>query len=289
MRNRSRFRLFVAALFILGIIAYLGVTTYIWARQKHYIYRPDRIIAKTPADFGLEFEDVQIPVAGSSGDVQRIHAWFLPAQQPTGKFLLYLHGSALNIEANIVHAQRYRKLGLSVLLVSYRGYGKSDGTFPAEASLYDDAEAAFNYLIAQKNASAESIVIYGHSLGGAVAIHLALNHPDAAGLIVEATFTSIVDMANLNPKYKFLPIALIVNQRFESRKKVQRLQLPVLYLHGTLDSLVPPQMSRALYERTRAPKQIKLIPGGGHNNSAAVGGEHYLQAVRSFLEFAERN
>jgi pimeloyl-ACP methyl ester carboxylesterase len=281
--------LLIIALFTLGSIAYLCVTTYIWARQKHFIYRPDRVIAKTPADYGIEFEDLHIAVVGENGSVERIHAWFIPAKQPTGKYLLYLHGSALNIEANIVHAQRFRDMGLSVLLISYRGYGKSDGRFPAEASLYADAEAAYRYLISKRSTNAESVFIYGHSLGGAVAIHLAVDNPDAAGLIVEATFTSIVDMASLNPKYKLLPISLIVNQRFESITKVHRLQLPVLYLHGTHDSFVPHEMSRDLYELTPLPRQIKFIQGGGHNNSAAVGGENYLQAVRNFLQFAQRN
>ena len=122
-----------------------------------------------------------------------------------------------------------------------------------------------------------------------MAIHLAVNHPEAAGLIVESTFTSIVDMASLNPKYKILPITLIVNQRFDSKKKVHRLKIPVLYIHGTQDSLVPHQMSRVLYELTTSPKQMKLIQGGGHNNSAAIGGEHYLHTVKNFLQFADRN
>ena len=117
-----------------------------------------------------------------------------------------------------------------------------------------------------------------------MAIELAVNHPSAAGLIIESTFTSIADMARGMPKYRLFPLELIVHQRFASIKKVGRLQVPILYLHGTADRLVPPDMSRKLYRHTASAKQLKFISGGGHNNSAAVGGDEYLKAVRKFID-----
>ncbi|UCE51901.1 MAG: alpha/beta fold hydrolase [Desulfobacterales bacterium] len=179
-------------------------------------------------------------------------------------------------------------MGFSVLLVSYRGYGKSDGTFPTEAQVYADARAAWRFLVKQKGIDPGAIFIYGHSLGGAVAIQLAVENSGAGGLIVEAAFTSIADMARGITKYRFFPIKLIVHQRFDSIKKVSRLQVPILYIHGTDDKLVPHEMSRELYNRTASSKQLKLILGGGHNNSAAVGGDEYLEAVRKFIEFARK-
>jgi dipeptidyl aminopeptidase/acylaminoacyl peptidase len=202
--------------------------------------------------------------------------------------LLYLHGGALNIGANVEHARRFHDLGFAVFLVSYRGYGLSGGEFPSEEQVYADAEAAWNYLVNRKRIDPKRIFIYGHSIGGAIAIDRVVRHPDAAGLIVEATFTSIFDMARLKYRYRLLPMDLIIDQKFDSLKKVGRLKTPVLYIHGTKDILVPSEMSRRLYENTSAPKRLKFINGGGHNNSASVGGEDYLRSIREFEEFVRQ-
>jgi pimeloyl-ACP methyl ester carboxylesterase len=267
---------------------YALTSTYLWARQAHFIFRPERIISKTPAEYQLPFEDVYVKVNDDNGKNERIHAWWIPAENPSDRYLLYLHGSALNIGANITHARRFHQMGFSVFLISYRGYGKSDGTFPTEAQVYADAQAAWTYLVEQKGIDPKAIFIYGHSLGGAVAIQLALINPAVGGLIVEAAFTSIEDMARRIPKYRIFPLELIVHERFDSIEKVGRLQAPVLYIHGTDDKLVPPEMSSELYKHTASSKQLKLIPGGGHINSAAVGGDEYLQAVKNFIDFARK-
>jgi pimeloyl-ACP methyl ester carboxylesterase len=264
-------------------IAYLSACTYIWKQQKHFIFMPEREIKKTPADYHLAFEDLYLEIPSESGRIERIHCWWIPADQPSDNYLIYLHGSALNIGANVSHARRFQKLGFSVLLISYRGYGKSDGSFPTETQVYADAEAAWNYLIKQKGIRPDDIFIYGHSLGGAVAINLAISHPEAKGLIIEATFTSIADMGRQSQWYRLLPLDLITHQRFDSINKVYRLKVPVLYIHGTEDRKVPLEMSRELYKGTASPKQLIFIAGGGHNNSASVGGETYLQAVRDFI------
>jgi pimeloyl-ACP methyl ester carboxylesterase len=288
MRKKATYwKLLVGATaFLLAI--YALTSTYIWARQAHFIFRPERIISKTPAEYQLPFEDVYLKLNDGNNKNERIHAWWIPAEYPGDRYLLYLHGSALNIGANVTHARRFHHLGFSVLLISYRGYGKSDGMFPSEAQVYSDAQAAWTYLVEQKGLDPGAIFIYGHSLGGAVAIQLALNNPAAGGLIVEAAFTSIADMARRIPQYRIFPLELIVHQRFDSINKVGRLQVPVLYIHGTDDRLVPHEMGRELYEGTASSKQLKFILGGGHNNSAAVGGDEYLQAVRNFIEFARK-
>jgi pimeloyl-ACP methyl ester carboxylesterase len=286
-KKATFWRLLIATLVLL-IAIYASTSAYIWARQAHFIFRPERIISKTPAEYQLPFEDVYVDVNDGNGKNERIHAWWIPAGNPLDRCLIYLHGSALNIEANITHARRFHHMGFSVFLVSYRGYGKSDGTFPTEGQVYSDAQAAWTYLVEQKGIDPEAIFIYGHSLGGAVAIQLALNNPAAGGLIVEAAFTSIADMARRIPKYRIFPIDLIVHERFDSIEKVGQLQIPVLYIHGTDDKLVPSEMSHELYKRTASSKQLKLIPGGGHNNSAVVGGDEYLQAVKNFIDFARK-
>ena len=270
------------------VFVYMLACTYLWARQGHYIFMPQREIKKTPAFHRLLYDDIYIPVGSLEGQVERIHGWWIPAQTPSDKTLLYLHGSALNIGANVNHARRFHNLGFNVLIVSYRGYGLSDGEFPSESQMYADAEAAWKYLVNQKQIAPEQIFIYGHSIGGAIGIDLAVRQPDAAGLIVESAFTSIYDMARLKYRYRFLPMGLIVEQKFDSLNKVGRLKMPVLYMHGTDDILVPSEMSRRLYEKTSSPKKIKFIIGGGHNNSAAVGGEDYLHSIREFEAFVSQ-
>jgi pimeloyl-ACP methyl ester carboxylesterase len=270
----------------LAAIAYVSACIYIWVQQKHFIFLPLREISKTPADYHLVFEDLYLPIHSNNGRVERMHCWWIPADHPSDRYLIYLHGSALNIGANVNHARRFKELGFSVLLISYRGYGQSEGNFPTEAQVYVDAEAAWNYLVKQKGIKPKNIFIYGHSLGGAVAINLAISHPEAKGLIVEATFTSIADMGRRNKLYRLLPIGLITHQRFDSISKINRLKMPVLFLHGTEDKLVPFMMSRRLYNQAPSPKLLKLIPGGGHNNSATVGGAEYLKAVREFVKMA---
>ncbi len=281
---QKTFKITIITSFIL-IFLYSLLCTFLWARQNHFIFMPRREIKKTPAIYQLPYENIYVSVVNRNGLQERIHCWWIPAQNSSGKTLLYLHGSAINIGANVDHARRFHNLGFAIFLVSYRGYGLSDGEFPSEEQVYADAEAAWNYLIKEKGIAPNSIFIYGHSIGGAIAIDLAVHHPNAAGLIVEAAFTSIIDMALLKYRYRLLPMDLIVDQKFDSLKKVGRLKMPVLYMHGTKDNRVPSEMSRRLYEKTSSPKRLKLINGGGHNNSASVGGEDYVRSIREFEEF----
>ena len=272
----------------LTVALYAFACIYIWMNQTRFIFMPQRDITQTPADIGLEFEDVYLPVPATHGNGrERMHCWWIPNKDSTGRYLIYLHGSAFNIGANVNHARRFRNLGFSVLLISYRGYGRSEGDFPTETRVYADAEAAWNYLVTQKKIDPGDIFIYGHSLGGAVAINLAVMHPDAGGLIVEGAFTSIADMGREHEYYRFLPIDLITHQQFDSISKISRLKIPVLILHGTEDTVVPFKMSRRLFESAPCPKRFKLILGGGHNNSARVGGTEYLNSVREFIKLAQ--
>ena len=270
-------------------VVYTLACTYLWARQGHFIFTPRREIKKTPAIHQLLYEDVYVTVEDKDGNKERIHSWWIPADPFADKVLLYLHGSAINIGANVDPARRFHEMGFSVFLVSYRGFGNSDGEFPTEKQVYADVEAAWNYLITQKDIAPGNIFIYGHSIGGAIAIDLAIHHPDAAGLIVEATFTSIIDMAHLQYRYRCLPMNLIVEQKFDSLAKIGNLDVPVLFIHGTDDRRVPPEMSRRLYEKTFSPKRIKFIKGGGHNNSGTIGGEDYIRTIRDFEDFVNQN
>ena len=283
-RTGNKVKWFFAGLVALAVIAYAFGCAYMWVNQKYYIFMPQRELSQTPADHHLAFEDIYLPVPSiNDSGFERMHCWWIPANQPTGRYLIYLHGSAVNVGANVNHARRFKELGFSVLLVSYRGYGRSEGDFPTEAQVYEDAEAAWDYLVNQEGIKPGEIFIYGHSLGGAVAINLAVSHPGAGGLIVESTFTSIADMGRRIKLYRLLPIDLITHQRFDSIHKINRLKMPVLILHGTEDRVVPLKMSRRLYEQAPSPKRLKIILGGGHNNLARVGGAEYLNTIREFI------
>ena len=288
-RNVKKNKWLFGGLLALVIFVYASGCAYMWVYQKYYIFMPQQALSQTPADQNLKFEDIYLPIVSDNGDgVERIHCWWIPTDQPTGRHLIYLHGGAYNIGANISHARRFKDMGFSVLLVSYRGYGRSEGNFPTERQVYMDADTAWNYLVKKRGLPPDQIYIYGHSLGGAVAINLAVAHPEAAALIVEATFTSIGDMGRRNRWYRLLPIELITHQRFDSIDKMDRLDMPVLILHGTEDQVVPCEMGRQLYEKAPYPKKLKLILGGGHSNSARVGGEEYLSTVKKFIDEVQK-
>ncbi|HIK09029.1 MAG TPA: alpha/beta fold hydrolase [Oscillatoriaceae cyanobacterium M33_DOE_052] len=275
------------------ISAYIAVCIFLLVAQNRLIFFPTQEITATPAKVELDYEDIWLPVADSTSQntEERIHGWWLPAaRQQQGRVLLYLHGNSENISGNIHHANRFHKLGFSVFLIDYRGYGSSEGSFPTEESVYQDAETAWNYLVEQRGIPPEQIVIYGHSLGGAVAIELADRQPRAAGLIVEGSFTSIRDMTTYRyPWFVIFPIDQLLTHHFDSISKVSQLKMPVLFIHGTADETVPYPMSQTLFAAAPEPKQLFTVPGAGHENLAKLSGETYLQTIRNFMELVENN
>ena len=264
------------------LLGFVAACVGVWAWQSHFIFYPRAEVVTTPESFGTAFEEVDIPVASATGKTATLDGWWIPAA-PGAKALLYLHGNGDNIGANAEHAVRLHSLGLSVLTFDYRGYGRSTGGFPAEAKVYADAETAWKYLVEQRGFRPDQVFIYGHSLGGAVAIELGTHHPGAAGLIVESSITSIVDMGRRVPMFRLLPLELLVRERFQSISKVGSLKMPALFLHGTNDQTVPYQMSQQLYAAAPERKQLVLIPGGHHADCAAVGGALYMDTVRAFV------
>ncbi len=279
--------LLLRSLLVLGIslaIAYLAACLFLLTRQNRFIFFPTKIIETTPAAFSISYEDVWLAVPTRTGKRERIHGWWIPAKgQPTG-IVLYCHGNGINIGANAAQAVRFQSLGFSVFLFDYRGYGRSEGQFPTEKQVYTDAETAWNYLTQTRKIPPEQIFIYGHSLGGAIAIDLAIKHPDAAALIVESTFTSMRRMVDYRGGFGWFPTDLLLNHKFDSLTKVRSLQMPLLLLHGTNDMTVPAEMSQILFQAAPQPKQLFLIEGANHNDTAEIGGQRYLQRIRKFIE-----
>jgi fermentation-respiration switch protein FrsA (DUF1100 family) len=295
--NKLLLFLFSKSLITFGMvlaIGYSAVCLFLFAAQGKFIFFPARAIETTPKDFQLGYQDVVLPIPTKTGAAETVHGWWIPAlersvnRRESGKVLLYLHGNGLNVGANVEHANRFHRLGLSVFLIDYRGYGKSQGDFPSESRVYEDAQLAWDYLVKQRGIKPSQIYIYGHSLGGAIAIDLAVRHPEAAGLIVEGSFTSARAMVDFQAGvYRVFPIDLLLTQRFDSIAKVDRLQMPVLFIHGIADTVVPTQMSKKLFDAAPEPKQLYIVPDGGHNNSAQIGGAEYLLRVRQFLDISK--
>ncbi len=274
-------KLFLIGLGLLGAI-YVCVCLVLVLQQSRMIFFPTPLLEATPADVGLAYEEVWIPVFGDRPS-EKIHGWWIPSPQPDAGVMLQLHGNGYNIGANITQAAFLHQLGFSVLLIDYRGYGQSPGRFPSEIQVYQDAEAGWRHLVQDRQIVPDQIFIFGHSLGGAIAIDLALQHPAAAGLFVESSFTSMLDMATRTKQLGMFPVRWLLNQRFESIQKVRSLQLPVMFIHGDADLAVPSDMSQQLYEAASEPKQLLLVPMAGHNNVSEVGGMQYRQAIQEFI------
>ena len=268
---------------MLAVLAYAVTCTYMWATQRHYIFKPRPLLQTTPDRLGLKFEEVHIP-SGSGAEHGDLCGWWLPADGADAPTMLYLHGNDKNISAasDLERAVRLRGMGYNLLLVDYRGYGKSTGGEPSEAKVYEDAEASWSYLIKQRASDPKRTFIFGHSLGSAIAIELATHHPEAAGLIAESSFTSMTDMGKR--EYPYLPAEQLLNQRFDSIGKIHNLRIPLLLIHGTWDRLIPYQMSQRLFDSAPQPKFIKLIEGGEHGNDVIIAPLEYRAAVGEFVQ-----
>ena len=269
---------------ILGAIAYGTLCLLLYGVQTRFIFFPSPHLQATPARYQLPYQDVWLSIPTEANATGQVHGWWVPTAHPTPLgTLLYLHGNGGNISVHLDQVQALQRLGFSTLLIDYRGYGHSVGGFPSEAKVYADAEAAWQYLVQTRRIPPAQIVILGQSLGGAVAIDLATHHPDAGGLIVESSFTSIPAMVQRTRWLRWFPIQWLLTQRFNSLQKVKTLQVPTLYLHGSADQLIPAHMSQTLFAATPEPKQLALFEQAGHNDLFEVAGPQYLDTVQAFV------
>ncbi len=224
--------------------------------------------------------ETSLPVRAGK-DTQQVNAWWWPAADPKAPAVLYLHGARWNLTGQLFRIQQLHDFGFSVLAIDYRGFGKSDGELPSEETVYEDARVAWQAL-AQKQPDPQRRFIYGHSLGGAIAIDLA-SHLDsggqkqARGLIVESSFTTLADIAK-SLSYPWLPLQLLLSQKFDAVDKISQVGMPVLIVHGTDDRYVPSHFSEKLFEAAPGRKKLLLIEGGTHNNSMRIGQSAYRRA-----------
>ncbi len=199
---------------------------------------------------------------------------------PNKPVLLYLHGARWNVTGSAMRIERMRTLGFTVVAVDYRGFGKSDAETPSEEKAYEDAQAAWQWVAATY--PGQPRYIFGHSLGGAIAIELATRVNDEKGIIVEGTFTSIPDVFS-TLRWGWLPMGWVISQRFDSEKKVARIGSPLLVVHGSQDSLIKPELGRRLFEAAQEPKRFELVPGGSHHNTNSLGQSQYRVAIAALF------
>jgi pimeloyl-ACP methyl ester carboxylesterase len=249
--------------------------------QRREVFRPDRTLNQTPASHGITFSDIVIASAAARdvpADV--VHGWWLPAADARAPAVLYLHGQAGDISSNLDKIVQLHDAGLAVLAIDYRGFGASAPALPDERSAYADADAGWAKLL-QLSPQARKHLIYGHSLGGAIAVDLASHAPRADGLIVEGSFSTLLDEANTT-SFKVLPLSLIATQTFDSDAKARRETLPKLFIHCTGDHKVPFPLGEKLYQAAAQPKTQLIIPGGNHYYCSTIGAAAWRPAVRRF-------
>ncbi|MDJ0597931.1 MAG: alpha/beta fold hydrolase [Crocosphaera sp.] len=273
-----------------GVVAYLSLCVALIVGQNRLIFKPSPTIDMTPADLAMSYEDVWLSVMTPQGKVEQVHGWWINPNRYPEKVLLYLHGIGGNISHNLGAVQTFYDRGYSVFIVDYRGYGRSQGQFPTESEIYRDSQAAWDHLTEERQIKPQNIFIYGHSLGGAVAIDLGVRKPYAAGIIVENTFTSMMDMVDYSGFiYQLFPAKLLVHQRFDSLAKLSLLQVPLLLIHGTSDRKVPHIMSETLFQAAKVPKKILLVEDAGHMNVSAIAPEKYVGTLQEFEQLVNQN
>lgn len=234
----------------------------------------------------------RLPVK-AGGKLQHLHTWWWPSKDPNSLALLYLHGVRWNLTGQAFRIEQLHEFGFSVLAVDYRGFGQSDGDMPSEKTVYEDARLAWQRLIELQPNPAKRF-IYGHSLGGAVAIDLAAqlsaanaspltkDSEAAAGLIVESSFTTLADTAK-SLTYPWLPLQWVMSQKFNSVEKITKVDVPILVVHGTGDKFIPSRFSEELFAAAPQRKRLLLIPGATHNNSMRLGAAAYRQAFQDLF------
>jgi uncharacterized protein len=226
------------------------------------LFLPSRQILATPA----EYEDL---------DCDGVHGWWIPAAAPTLGHVLLCHGNAGNVGDRVAHAALLTAAGFDVLLFDYRGYGRSGGR-TTEPGTYEDARAARRALLERDGVDPARVLYLGESLGGAIALELAVEHPPA-GLILQSTFTSVQAMARLH--YPFIPRALVPDA-YPSLRIVPRLRAPLLVLHGSHDEVVPLMDGEELYRAAPEPKRIEVFDAG-HNDLV---GPHWIRTIADWAQ-----
>ncbi len=271
---RCMARFIMTTLLATALGAYAAVMGLIYLTQSSLLFLPDGKVSATPAQIGLAFSDVSV----TTEDGERLHGWLVKAARARGT-LLFFHGNAGNVSHRLESLRLFNRLGLDVFIVDYRGYGRSTGR-PSEQGTYRDARAAWDWLVRERGESPRRIILFGRSLGAAVAVDLA-SEKRGAGLILESGFTSVPDLAA--EIYPWLPVRLLSRFHYDSLSKIGRVGQPLLVLHSPDDEIVPYRHGRRLFEAASEPKRFQQMTGG-HNDGFLRSGDGYLRGLKGFVD-----
>jgi uncharacterized protein len=238
------------------------------------LYFPSRAIMETPERAGLDYRNLRL----ETDDGERLHGWWIGAPRDSLGHLLLCHGNAGNVGDRVLHAALLTAAGFDVLLFDYRGYGRSSGR-PSEEGTYHDARAALSCLLEQPGVNPARLIYLGESLGGAIALELALQRPPA-GLVLLSAFTGVRELGRLH--YRFVPTVLIPDA-YPTLRRVHELDAPLLVLHGDRDEIVPLSQGRALFEAASGPKRMHVFPGLGHNDLVPLAGAEFAGVIASWV------
>ena len=257
---------------------YLLLVLLMWLFQERLVFLPHlgRELVATPSDIGLDWQPVEL----TAEDGLRLDAWWLPVENPRAS-LLFLHGNAGNISHRLESLAQLNELGLAVLILDYRGYGRSEGR-PSEAGTALDADAGWRWLKEESGQDPQRLVIFGRSLGSAVAAELA-RRTDPAALILESPFRSVPDLGQ--KLYPWLPVRPLARLQYPTVEYVTQRQMPLLVIHSETDEIIPFSEGQAVYEAARSPKELLVIQGG-HNTGFLESQATYLPAIDEFLKSA---
>lgn len=260
-------------LLLLGLVLLNGC---MYLQQSSMIFFPYATLDQTPAEWGLVYEDVFL----DTEDGVRLHGWYIP-RHGSKQALLFFHGNAGNISHRGASVEIFHRLGLNVFIFDYRGYGKSEGK-PDEKGLYKDARAAWRYLSKERGFGQEEIILFGRSLGGAVAAKLAAEI-QPGGLILESTFSSAKDVANA--VFPVLSRLIFLRYDFDTAAHVRRVACPVLVLHSPDDEIIPFRLGEKVFQAANEPKSFVKMRGD-HNSGILMSQPDYERALGAFVSLA---
>ena len=267
---KSVVRILITVYILLGLILYF--------KQSSFLFQPTKDVLENPADIGLKYESVELKTA----DGLKLSAWYVPAND-SNLTLVFCHGNGGNISHRLANLEILNNLGVNCIIFDYRGYGNSEGK-PTEQGVYLDTQTAYDWLINEKKVPAGNILIYGQSLGGSVATHLA-SEVKARGLIIESTFTSFIDMAH--HYYPYLPVKLFAKFRFNTFENLKKIKYPVLIIHSKKDDLIPYEFGQKLYEEAANEPKTFVEISGTHNEGFLTSGQVYIDGLSNWLKFIE--
>ena len=255
--------------------------------ERQLVFRP--IVGESRSYSGPPRDTTEVWIQSGAAV---LHAWWITTgtahDAAPAPVLLYLHGQRWNLSGHTERIARLRELGFDILAIDYQGFGRSTAALPSESSVVADAHAAWKWLLLQIG-PAQPVYIYGHSLGSAIAVQLATEPAigaRAAGLILDSAFTSIPDAAGQLPGLSWLPTQALMTQRFDSAARINQVTMPILFLHGSNDTVVPVKLGRALHDAAPGSRQWVVIDGAGHSDTLLSTGPEPRKALRAFANLA---